>query len=464
MRAMVQSLIAWGEDRLFRRVLRNSSYLFASNAIGALMSILTARLLGVAGFGELGIIIAFVSNVNRLLSFRMSDVVVRYMGEYMARKEVDRAAALVKAAGLTEAATSLLAYVVLMLLAPLGARYIVKDPAATPLFLLYGVSILANITTETATGVLQVGNHFRSQALINLVQACLVTGVITAAYVMHGGLAMILWAYLIGKIVLGIGPIVVAIYRLRGMLGPRWWQASFDLLPPRRELVHFALSTNFSGTINMIVRDSEVLWVGYFFTSLQAGYYKAALMIINLIVMPITPFVNTTYPEINHVIVTRQWGKLRKLLKQVTLVAGAWTGVVALGLVLIGKQAIFLPWSFFGQPLVLFGRAFSPLKASYLPAYPALMILLVGFGIANVLFWNRPLLLSLGLPGFPLKVALWATVAKVALTFLIVPTYGYIAEAILLTAYFAVTVGLNVWKGMGEVRRVRALELVGVTV
>jgi O-antigen/teichoic acid export membrane protein len=267
------SIVNWVHDRIFRRVLRNSTYLFVSNVINALMVILTTRLLGVSTYGELGIITVFVSDVNRLLSFRMGDLVVRYMGEYVQRKEMDKAAALVKAAGIAEALTSIVAYLVMILLAPLCAQYLIKDPnivdwhTSIPLLQFFGLSILGNITTETATGVLQVTNHYRSQALINVLQTFLVAGIITYSYFTQGGLIMVLTAYLVGKMVLGLGPIVVALYHMDRMFGHTWWRAPLSLLPPRRELVGFALSTNFSATINMIVRDSEVLWVGYFFTT-----------------------------------------------------------------------------------------------------------------------------------------------------------------------------------------------------
>ncbi|HQL40605.1 MAG TPA: hypothetical protein PKV95_14105, partial [Anaerolineaceae bacterium] len=63
---LIQTLRNWIQDRLLRQVVRNSSYLFVSNAISAVLSIVTANLLGVAGFGVLGIVIGFCSNVNRL--------------------------------------------------------------------------------------------------------------------------------------------------------------------------------------------------------------------------------------------------------------------------------------------------------------------------------------------------------------------------------------------------------------
>jgi O-antigen/teichoic acid export membrane protein len=453
-------LNAWFEDRILRRVLRNSSYLFASNVINALMLVITTRLLGVSAYGALGTITSFGSGVNRLLSFRMSDVVVRYMGEYMARKEYDRAAALVKAAGLIEALTSIVAYGVLVLLAPLGARYIIKDETVTPLLILYGLSILGNITTETATGVLQVTNHYRSQALINLVQTVLVASIITGAYFTHAGLQGVVVAYLVGKMILGLGPIGMALYYMGKIFGAGWWRAPLTGLPPRRELVRFGLSTNFSGTVNLVVRDSETLWISYFLDTTYAGYYKAALALIQMVVMPIAPFVNTTYPELNKAIVLRKWDRLRKLLGRVSIIAGVWTGAVALGLGLFGQQVIFTPWSFFGHPLLIMGKAFSPLKATFLPAYPAMLVLLIGFGFANILFWNRSLCLALGLPDYPLKVYLWGMVVKVALAFLLIRqagVAGYIVEAWLLSGFFLVTVGLTVWRGLSEVRRAAQL-------
>ena len=83
--------------------------------------------LGIRVYGLLIIIMDFASNVNRLLSFRMSEVTVKYMGEALAQDDKQRAAALVKGIGLTEAATSILAYSGLLLLSVWGARTFAND-------------------------------------------------------------------------------------------------------------------------------------------------------------------------------------------------------------------------------------------------------------------------------------------------------------------------------------------------
>lgn len=439
-----QSLLSgWSGDRLFRRVMRNSTYLFASYALGAVLTILTAKLLGAASFGVLGTVTVFSSNINRLFSFRMGEMVVKYMGEALAQNNPKRAAASVKAAMLVEAATSLVAFAALAILAPVGATYFAKDPSTAPLFMLYGISILASLIYESSIGVLQVTNHYRSQALINFIQTALVAVLLGLAAVNKAGLVTVLIIYLIGKMILGLGPVFVAFYWLPKVLGKGWWRAPLTELPAWREVARFSMSTNFSGTINMVARDSEVPIVSFFFGTEAAGYFKMALALINMVVMPITPFISTTYPEFTRTYANRAWGHLRSLLRRVTLVSGGWTLLVALGLI-VGHEILF-------EPVSLFGRTFN-LLGDYAPAYPALMIMLIGYGVANIFFWNRPLLLAQGMPHYPLQVAFWGMLIKVVLMLVLLPQTNYLVEAWLLSAYLAGTVLIFVWRGLREIR------------
>lgn len=438
-------LRGWRQDKILGRVMKNSSYLFVSYVLGAVLTLLTAKLLGAASFGVLGTVTVFSTSVNRLFSFRMGEMVVKYMGEALTQGDRERAAASVKAAMLVEAFTSLVAFGALALLAPVGALYFAKDASTTPLFLIYGISILANIVNESSIGVLQVTNHYRSQALINFIQTVLVAVLLGLAAVNHAGLMVVLWVYLIGKIILGMGPVMVAFYWLPRTLGADWWRVSLKGLPSWREVIRFSLNTNFNGTVTMIARDSEVPIVSFFFGTTVAGYFKMALALINLIVMPINPFISTTYPEITRTFASREWGRLRSLLQRVTLISASWTGLVAIGL-LIGHPILFGQWTFMGHTVSLLNE--------YAPAYPILMVLLIGYGAANIFFWNRPLLLAQGNAGFPFKVSFWAMVGKVSLTFALLPWAGYLAEAYLLSGYFLLSVGLIVWRGLGGIGRV----------
>ncbi len=89
----------------------------------------------------------------------------------------------------------------------------------------------------------------------------------------------------------------------------------------------------------------------------------------------------------------------------------------------------------------------------FVPAYPATMILLAGFGISNIFFWNRSLLLSFGKANIPLYVLFAAAVLKVGLSFWIVPAYGINGAAWLLTGNFILTVSIMVIIGLILIHR-----------
>ncbi|MBN1306124.1 MAG: oligosaccharide flippase family protein [Anaerolineales bacterium] len=437
--------VVWLQDKLLRRVIKNTAYLFSSNtlAIGLniVQSVFAARLLGPAALGVLAAVTSFSSSINRLLSFRMGELVVKYVGQSLAQDEKARAASVLKAAALTETMTSVIAYSLLVLLAPFGARVFAKDISSAGLFSFYALALLANFATETAIALLQVGDRFRSQAVINLGQALLTAGLIVYAFLVKGDIKFVVTAYLVGKVFYGLAISTYAFWRAGQMLGRGWWRASFKLLPPTCEFWKFAASSNFSATVNLVVRDSEILWVNYFLSPLAGGYYKIALAVINLITMPINPFISTSFPELARAVAQKAWQPLRDLLRKLSILSGVWTALAAVVLVFFGEWVIGL---FYGQ--------------EFLPAAPAVLILLVGFGLANICYWNRPLLLSLGDPVYPLKVMAFTGITKILLSFWLVPRYGYLMQAALLSGYFVISIGLIVWRGFRLIGQQERLE------
>jgi O-antigen/teichoic acid export membrane protein/glycosyltransferase involved in cell wall biosynthesis len=442
---MFRTLRSWGQDRRLRGILKNSGYLFSSNTLSAFLSalqgVLAARLLGPENYGLVsGTVIVLVSNINRLLSFRMNEAVVKYLGEALAEEKKDRAGAVVKGAALLEGLTSLLAYLILLLLAPLAARFIAKDPQATLLFGFYGLVLLGNVVYETSLGVLQATRRFDRLALANLGQSLVTVTLIFAAWRTGGGPVQVLGAYLLGKLFAGLAVGVAAFRELDLTLGTGWRTASLKRLPDWRALSGFALNTNLNGTVNLAVRDSETLLIGLFRSQAEVGYFRLAQGVINLVITPIDPLIAPTYTEITRSLAQREWAQTVRLLKRVSALASAWVLPVGLALGLFGWWII---------PIVY--------GAENAPAYPALTLLLVGYGFASVLHWNRPLLLALGMPGFALKATALTGLVKTALTFILVPLFGYLAEAAILAGYFVTSISLMVTKGFREIRKRSAI-------
>jgi O-antigen/teichoic acid export membrane protein len=154
--------------------------------------------------------------------------------------------------------------------------------------------------------------------------------------------------------------------------------------------------------------------------------------------MPVSPMPQATYPELSREVAGNNWMNLRYILRQGSLLAFAYSAIAGLFLLIFGKPLI----SFF-------------YTAEYLPAYPALLILMIGLLVANTFYWNRISLLSLGLAEYPAKVNFVAALLKVIGIITIVPIYGYLGSATLLSGFYVFSVSLNVRKTFLELRLMR---------
>jgi O-antigen/teichoic acid export membrane protein len=180
------------------------------------------------------------------------------------------------------------------------------------------------------------------------------------------------------------------------------------------------------------------LWVGFFFSNVEAGYFKFSLAVMNIIVLPLQPFLGTTFPEISKAVAQKSWLLLRRLLRRTSLIAAAWTGACAMGALLLGP--VLLGWFKNG---------------AYLPSLPVILLLLLGYGLANIFYWNRALLLAFGKPNTPLFITAGVGLLKTILLLWLVPGGGVLVQAGLLTAYFTIT---GLWiaaSGLLHIRRSR---------
>ncbi len=428
------------KNELIRRILGNTGLLFSSTGISSAMSmvqsILAGRLLGPTNFGVLGSLTAFTSVVNRFASFRMNELVVRYVGHYQENDDPQRAAAVFKVASLLEIIGSLVAFGLVFFLAPLGARYFAHDVTLAYWFQIYGGIVLANLIYESATGLLQIFNRFKIMAAVNVAQSALTLVLIILAFVLKSGLVTVVLAYMAGKV---FGSLAISYFALREAQknwGPGWGRIPIRLLASEmRSLLTFAFSTNLSSTISLIAKDSEILWVSALLGTQPAGYYKTALALSGLIQLPVSPLPKATFPELTREIARKSWANARYILKQGSRLATAYSVPVTLGLVVLGKWVIQITYGL-----------------DYLPAYEPLIILLVGFTFVNIFYWNRVALLALARPVFPTIVNFAGMVLKVLCILLFLPGWGYQGFAFLLSGYYIFTVGIAAARAVVDLR------------
>ncbi len=429
------------ENELLRRIVKNTGYLLSATGLSAGMSvfqsILAGRLLGPANFGILGAITQFTSVANRFASFRMNELVVRYVGKYQEDGDIPRAAAVFKMAALLEIGGSLIALAIIWGLAPLGAQFFAQDAGLARWFQLYGLIVVANFIFETASGLLQIFDRFRIIAVATVTQSAITLVLIIGIFITRGGLFAVVIAYMIGKITYSLSISIAALIEARRNWQAGWWQTPLGVLKSeRRSLLTFAFSTNLSSTVSLVAKDSEVLWVSAFLGPVQAGYYKTALAITNLLQLPISPLPKATYPELAREIARRNWDNVRYVLRQGSRLAALYSIPVTLVLIIFGEWILEISYG-----------------AQYLPAYPALVVLALGFTFVNIFYWNRVALLSLSRPVFPTVINFIGMVLKVAAIFWLAVRFGSVAFAVLLVAYYIFTNGAAVLRVFADLRQ-----------
>ncbi len=435
----------WKEDPLLKRVLRNTSYLFSSQvvvmALAMGQSLLAAQLLGSAIYGWVTIITDFGTNVNKIFSFRMNEFVVRYMAPEMVKKDYQKAGAFAKIAALTEGSTSLFAFLVYLLILPFGAQFIVKDTSSIQYFYLYSLFIIANILYETSTGILQVLDRYRIQGTLQVIQSIVTASIVAFAFFTKGNIALILIAYLVGKFILGFGSIIAAWKALNDKLGPQWFLASLKGLPSFREMAGFTISTNLSATAKLLTSSSlESQLIGYFLDTRAAGIFSVVTNVTVPLMTPISQFIPTTYPEMTRSIAAKKWQELKQMLRRVTLISASWTAFFFIFMAIFGHWIL----NFWG--------------ADFVNGYPIMLIMMIGYSVSNVFFWNRSIWLSFGRANIPLVVIMVCAVLKIGLAFVLLPRFGMTAEALLLSGNFVVSVGFLTIFGMKMLRQAEKID------
>jgi O-antigen/teichoic acid export membrane protein len=427
------------DTELLRRILKNSSYLVSATvvtaAIGMVQGAIQIRVIGIAGVGLLGAMSNFTNVLNRFTSFRIDELVVRYVRLYEERKQHDRAAAVFKLAALLELGGNAAAFVLIVLLARLGVSLFSDQSGVESLFILYGSLVLINVFYDSSDGMLQVFNRFAAKSIIDVTQSIVRLVVTIAVLLTGGGLLEIILAELAGRLVRAVAVMIVAFSTARKEWGAGWWRTPFSVLRnDRRSLLTFAFSTNLSATVSLIAKDSEDLWANAFLGNLAGGYYAIARTLISFLQIPVSPLPSTTYPELSRAVAKDDWKSVRHVLRRGSMLAALYSVPVAAFLFFFGPQVI-----------ALYTKQNSP------EIYAPLVILMVGYLFVNIFYWSRAALLAFNRPVFPTIVNSIGMILKVIGIFIFAP-FGAVAFAALLAGYYIFTISVAVVRILQDVR------------
>jgi len=434
------------ESEFVKRIIRNSSYLVSATVIAAGMGMLQGAFqartfgnlgnqIGLAGLGLLAAIAGFTNVLNRLTSFRIDELVIRYVRLYQERGETQKAAAVYKLAAILESLGAILAFILIVWLAPLGVSLFSDLSDVETWFILYGTLALINLVFDSSDGILKVFDRFDAKAVIEIAQSAVRLGLTILVFITGGGLLELILAELAGRLLRSVAVVWLAIRTVREKWGPDWLSTPFSVLKEdRRSLLTFAFSTNLSATISLVSKDSEDLWVNAFLGNVVGGFYNVARTLNGLLQIPVSPLPATTYPELSRAVAQKDWKSVSTVLKRGSLIASIYSLPVSTFLIIFGRSLI----GFY------LGPAYS--AADIQIVYQALVILLLGFSFVNIFYWNRAALLAFNRPVFPTIVNFVGMLLKVSVILVFGSALGATGFAAALIGYYIFSVSLAVMR------------------
>jgi O-antigen/teichoic acid export membrane protein len=375
----------WFRDQHFRSLLKNSSYLAASQAVAAVASLAALALagwsLGVELVGLLILIHSYVDAASNLSKFQSWQLIVRYGGHVLVSDDPsDFKAATSFSIGL-DIISSIVGMIGAILLLPvLGPRFGI--PAQYMTVALIYCTLIPTYASMTPSGVLRVLDRFDLISWQGTIQP--ISRAILGAIAWAADAPFIAWLAIWYITSMG-SDLYFWFVAWRQMKRRNLHRGVRPILRPRqlagawRFAIHVNLTSSLSGAWAPISR----LIVGGLLGPAATAFYAIASSLAAAAQKPTSLLTRAFYPEVARMnLSTKQpW----KLMLRVSAMAGT-VGILAIAVVILG-----------GRPLIglVYGHRF-------VPAYAPLMVFMPMTLMGAISFPFAPMLLALGRPEAPL--------------------------------------------------------------
>lgn len=384
MRVRVKHLLARlsGHPAL-SRLLRNASGLLVAQVIavllGAVQYPLTVRLLGLDGYGQLGLVVSWVAVISQFVSIRLRETIVNYLTKYEASNDTDGALAIVRLSYLIDTAITIAFAVLVFTTAPVAATYVLRLPDAAPLIGLEGLHLLLTFTAGASTAIVLVFDRVRWLTVYQIAGTVLTFVLVVGVLLLDGSVAGYILASAISAGLQTLILFVKAQQLLQHRFKQHWWGVSLSPLRAEQRLIFVLLfSMNLDAARKILLENADVLVLGWFVgNTATVGLYKLAKQLAGYLSRLTVPIYNLVYPEVARLFASDPpalWPFLGRLTRFMLL--GLLGGGLALAL--------------FAYPLIplIFGAEFAP-------AIP-LFLITAATNLWLVFIWAPGLLVTLG--------------------------------------------------------------------
>lgn len=401
----------------FRRNVTWQIYGSVGQAIlGGILLLIIGKTLAASRFGEFSIIMGYVYVVNLIFEPRIQDVAARMFAHFESKEDI-----LIKSRHylvdlfLLESAIKILPCCTLIVFSPLFVKYgNLSDGSATIITVAAIGTYFSKVGYGLSIGLLRVLGRS------DLIALCINVDLLIRLFL---SLMLVLFWHLsvfLCVVVLCIsGVITIAtqwnfLNKIFGMsvIALHGWKVEgiTKRLCQNRRLLLSNIGLSIADLMN---KDLDVTLISPIIYSDAVGVYKMAKNIVMLTWRAIDPFYLSLMPEINRLVLTNQFDKLKKLLIKSSF-----------GLAVLAVVISFITWGL----TVEFGEAV--LGPTYKPVEGLMGLMFAGVVLSAPLVWAHPLTVALNRSEMALIGSLVSSIAGILTFMLLTPAYGVDGAAI----------------------------------
>jgi O-antigen/teichoic acid export membrane protein len=289
--------------RPVRRIMANAGKLLSGKAAGGLLSLaylaIAARGLGPEGMGALVLAHAYAQVVAGLARFQSWQAVIRFGSPMVRRGDEARFKDLLRYTIRLDILSGVASVVIALAAAPFAADMFDWSDDLRDFLIAY-CFVTPFLIAATPTGVLRLYDKFRLlgwqltlMPLIRFVGAVIL-------WIADAGLSAFLVVWIVSVFVHGASLWWLGWRELRQRnLTPKISGPSDR--PADREWLPFMIKTNLSSSIDLMSNNVPLLIVGGVLGSAEAGLFKLAFNLANVLAQPVNVFNQATYPELSRI-------------------------------------------------------------------------------------------------------------------------------------------------------------------
>jgi O-antigen/teichoic acid export membrane protein len=425
-------------------LLKNSSWVFVSNFIGAVLAfakaILVARLLGAESYGVFTVIIVFIGTIIEVFNLNLGAALIRFGSGYNTEGRNDKVLALIKASLLASCLVLTVSVLATTLFTLFSYDSFILKPDLEWFSILYAIAAGSVFFNQIGRSALRLFFRFKKNALIQIVLDLIDFSVIVTALLFYPSrLDIFLTAVLITTFINGVIPNIAAWKELKPEL-PGWTDVSIkSILPDLKPIRSFVFRNSLAKTLQSLTNKGDVLILGLLSANpVQVGLYAVGKKLAYYVLMFTDPLVTSVYPQFCKLREEKNHSAILKMIRRLTLLsAGPAVLFVSLSF-LIGEWAVTL----------IFGK-------DYTSAGVTFGVLSISAALQASLFWMQPLLQAFDLMSQRVWVFLTGIITGAAAAWLLVPVSGstgmawaVVVSQLIMTSFFLTLVFKKVNSGI----------------